>query len=140
MDYKKFGNAYMVRINRGEELVEKLMEFAKAEEIKLATVSGIGAADDVTIGVYSVEEQKYYQNTYQEELEMTSLAGNFSTMNGEEHVHLHANFGRFDGSVVGGHLNKALISGTSELVVQLLDGEVDRYKDDVTGLNLLDFS
>ncbi len=140
MIYKKCGNAYMVRIDRGEELVEKLMEFAKAEKIKLATVSGIGAADDVTIGVYSVEEQKYYQNEYKEELELTSLAGNFSTMDGQEYIHLHGNFGRFDGSVVGGHLNKAVISGTSELVVQIMEGEVDRYKDDVTGLNLLDFS
>lgn len=140
MEYKKFGDAYLVRIDRSEELIENLEKFAKEENIKLASISGIGACDDVTVGVYSIEEQKYYSNNFTGEMELTSISGNFSTMDGKPYLHAHATFARQDGSVVGGHLNEAHISATSEIIVHLVQGQIDREKDEeVTGLNLIKF-
>lgn len=139
MNYKKFDDYYIVRIDRGEEIVENLKTLAKTENILLGTISGIGACDDVTLGVYSVEEQKYYENKYHEELELTSLNGNLSVMQGETYLHLHANFGRANGEVVGGHLNKAVISGTSEIFIHTINAQTDRKKDPETGLNIFDF-
>ena len=43
------------------------------------------------------------------------------------------------GAVVGGHLNSARVSATCEMVIRVIDGAVDRFKDDVTGLNLFKF-
>ena len=39
----------------------------------------------------------------------------------------------------GGHLNRAVVSATCEMVVDVLDGTVDRRYDPVTGLNLFKF-
>ena len=51
MEYKKFGNTLIVRLDRGEEIVERLLELARREHITLACVHGLGAADQVTVGV-----------------------------------------------------------------------------------------
>lgn len=140
MQIKKIEDYIIVRLQRGEELVSKLMEIAKEEGITLATVSGIGSFNYVKLGVYSVHEKKYYANEFREELELTSISGNLSTMDGKPYVHTHANFGRMDGTVIGGHLNEARVCATSEIFIHLIDGELDRFYDDEVGLNLLDLS
>ena len=43
------------------------------------------------------------------------------------------------GHVFGGHLNEAVISGTGELVLTRIAGEVDRCFDEEIGLNLFRF-
>ena len=44
MEYKKFNNQYVIRIDKGEEICAKLKEVAQKENIKLAYLTGIGAA------------------------------------------------------------------------------------------------
>ena len=53
--------------------------------------------------------------------------------------HLHMSAGNDKGEVFGGHLNRAVVSATCEMVVDVLDGTVDRQYDPVTGLNLFKF-
>ena len=43
------------------------------------------------------------------------------------------------GRVVGGHLNRAEVSATCEMVVSVLDGRVDRSFSEEIGLNLMEF-
>lgn len=43
------------------------------------------------------------------------------------------------GRVCGGHLNRACISATCEMVIDLIEGKVDRVFDEAVGLNLLSF-
>ena len=42
-------------------------------------------------------------------------------------------------AVVGGHLNRAVVSVTCEMVIRILSGAVDRRPDPETGINLLRF-
>ena len=60
-------------------------------------------------------------------------------MNGEPYIHLHMSAGDADGNVRGGHLSRAVISATGELVVTVIDGEIDRKFDPEIGLNLFYF-
>ena len=42
MDYRRFGNKYVVRLEKGEEIVESIKTLCRENNIRLGTVSGIG--------------------------------------------------------------------------------------------------
>jgi predicted DNA-binding protein with PD1-like motif len=138
MKCKKIGNTLVLRVDRGEELLKTIREACEQEQVKLGFITGLGAADHAVVGLYRVEEQKFYSNTFDGEMELTSLIGNVTEMDGKTYLHLHANFAKADGQVVGGHLNEAVISGTGEIFIRILNGCVGRRRDSVTGLNVFD--
>lgn len=139
MEYKRFENTVVLRIDRGEEITSALKKVSEKENIKLASVSAIGAVDRFTVGLYSVGEKQYKKNTFTGDFEIVSLSGNINTMDGEYYSHLHMSAARSDGSVAGGHLNEAFVSATCEMFITILDGKVDRFHDEITGLNLFKF-
>ena len=139
MEYRKFGNTIFARIDRGEEILEKLKEISVKENIKLAHVSALGATNDFTVGVFNVDEKKYYANSFSGNFEIVSLTGTVTTMNGEFYAHLHMSAGNDKGEVFGGHLNRARISATCEMVITVADGTVERKFNEDVGLNLFDF-
>lgn len=139
MDYRKFNHDYVVRIDKGEDVIESLTKLCVEEDIKLASVSGIGATDKVIIGLFNTQEKKYYKTEYEGDYEITGLTGNISTMNGKEYLHLHANISDQQNRTYGGHLNYMRISGTCEVFIKVYEGTIDReYSDDI-GLNLIKF-
>ena len=140
MDYRRFGKTIIARIDRGEEVLAQLKNIALKEEIKLASVRALGATDDFTVGVFKVDEKKYYANHFTGDFEIVSMTGTISTMNGEYYAHLHMSAGDEQGRVFGGHLNEAIISATCEMVIEVIDGQVDRVRDESVGLNLFHFN
>ena len=139
MDYRRFGDTIIARMDKGEEILEQLKIIAEKESIKLASVSALGATDDITVGVFRTGEKKYYANHFTGDMEIVSLTGTISTMNGEYYAHLHMSAGDAEGHVFGGHLNRAVISATCEMVIRVIDGQVDRKFDENVGLNLFAF-
>lgn len=139
MEYRRFNNTIVARLNRGEEVLEQIKQIALKENIKLAEINGLGATDSFTIGVYSVDEKEYFKKDYEGAYEIASLHGNISTMNDEFYLHMHMCAGGKDGNVVGGHLNRCKISVTCELFINIIDGKVERTKDEETGLNIYKF-
>ena len=139
MDYRRFGDTIVVRIDRGEEILAKMKEMALKEQIKLASVTALGAVGDFTVGVFHTGEKKYEANHFTGEFEIVSLTGTISTMKGEYYAHLHMSAGDEKGHVFGGHLNEAIVSATCEMVVRVIDGQVDRAFDEDVGLNLFRF-
>lgn len=139
MEYRRFNNKIIARIDKGEEILEKIKEIALKENIKLASISALGAINDFTVGVFKVDEKKYYSNVFKGNFEIVSVTGTISTMNNEVYTHIHMSAGNEKGEVFGGHLNRAMVSATCEMVIDVIDGEVDRYFDEEVGLNLFKF-
>ena len=139
MEYRKFNNTIVSRIDKGEEILEKIKEIALKENIKLANVNALGATNDFTVGVYKVDEKKYYSNSFQGNFEIVSLTGTINTMNDEFYTHIHMSAGNDKGEVFGGHLNRAIVSATCEMIINIIDGNVDRFYDEEIGLNLFKF-
>ena len=139
MDYRRFENTLVVRIDRGEEILEKVKEIALKENILLANINALGAVNNFTVGVFKTEEKKYYSNDFKGNFEIVSLTGTINTMNGEFYSHLHMSAGDENGVVYGGHLNKAFVSATCEMIINIINGHVDRSFDEEIGLNLFKF-
>lgn len=139
MEYKRFGNTIIARIDKGEEILEQVKEIALKEQIKLASVQALGAIHRFTVGVFKTEEKKYLANEFKGCFEIVSLTGTINTMDNEFYCHLHLSAGNEKGEVFGGHLNAAIVSATCEMVINIIDGRVDRFYDEQTGLNLFKF-
>ena len=57
MDYKRFDDTILVRMDRGEEILEQVKAVALKEQVTLASVQALGAINDFTVGVYNVAER-----------------------------------------------------------------------------------
>lgn len=139
MDYRRFGNTVIVRIDKGEEILGCAERIAEKEKIRLAQVHAIGAVGSFTVGVFRTAEKKYEANSFQGDFEIVSLTGTISRMDGRVYCHLHMSAGDGHGQVFGGHLNRAVVSATCEMVMQQIDGQVNRQFSEEIGLNLFDF-
>lgn len=139
MEFKKFGNKYVIRMDKGEEIVETLKKFCEEEHITLGWVKGIGAVNKAIIGLFETSTKKYHSIELKGDHEITSLLGNISTMNNEVYLHLHINLADEEYKTYGGHLTSAVISATGEILVEAVDGEVDRSFSQEIGLNLYNF-
>ena len=139
MEFKKFGNKYFVRIDKGEEIVESLKKFCEKNNIKLGTITGIGATNKVTVGLFKAETKEYHSTELTGNFEIAPLHGNISTMSGKTYLHLHVNLCNKEHKSFGGHLNSATVSATFEAVIDVIDGEVDRAFSEEIGLNLFKF-
>ena len=126
-------------MDKGEEILEQLKAVAEKENIRLAEISALGAVNDFTVGVFKTDEKKYCANSFQGSFEIVSLTGTISTMDGAYYAHLHMSAGNDKGEVFGGHLNRAVISATCEMVIRVIDGSVDRAFSGEIGLNLFSF-
>lgn len=131
---------YAIRLDPGDEVLTSLGDLARREDIRLASVSGLGAAGDITIGIFSTAEKQYAAKTYQGDYEIANLCGNLTRMDGEPYLHLHITIGNpTTGEVYAGHLSRAVISATSEIFLQVWSGEVGRKFNEKIGLNLFEF-
>ena len=139
MNYKRFNQTIIVRMDVGEEILEQLKVVATKEDIKLASIHALGAINEFTVGVFDTAEKIYYANEFKGTYEIVSLSGTISSMNQEYYAHLHLSAGDREGKVFGGHLNKAIVSATCEMVITVIDGVVERKFSEEVGLNLFEF-
>ncbi len=139
MEYRRFDQTIIARMDMGEDLLAELKNIAVAENIKLASVSGLGTFSHMNVGVYDLAERRFKGNDFDGMFEIVSLTGTINTMNGEYYAHLHTAAGDAAGNVFGGHLSAGTVGATAELVITVIDGIVDRVKDEKTGLNIFSF-
>lgn len=139
MEYRRVDNNLIVRIDKGESIMESLKTLWHLEKINTAFISGIGAASSMDIGCYKFKDKIYVPYHYEGDFEITSLLGNITSKDGDFYLHLHITACDESGTTYGGHLNDAIIGGTCELLVKLVDIKIDRSLDDETGINIFKF-
>ena len=137
MKFKKFGNKWILRIDKGEEVIQTIKKLCEDNKIKLGSLSGIGATDRATVGLFNTKSKQYQSRELIGDYEITNLSGNISTMNGEIYLHLHIGLSDFKYNSYGGHLTSAVISGTGEIIIEEIEGEIERGFNEEVGLNLL---
>ncbi len=138
MHYKKSGPDFILRIDRGEEIVSTLKDFCTDQKITLGTVQGIGAVGNAVIGLFETATKTYHTTTLSGDHEITSLVGNITTMDGKPYLHLHITLSDATYLAFGGHLTSAVVSGTCEIFIHTIDDSLGRTFDADVGLNVFD--
>lgn len=139
MDYKRIDDSILLRLDPEEEICASVLQVAEAEGITVAEITGIGAAKSFSIGVFAPAEKRYYENSFEGAYEITSLLGTLTTKDGAPYLHLHMNAGDRSGMVFGGHLTRAIIGVTAEIVIRMLPGTVERHTNPDIGVNQMIF-
>jgi uncharacterized protein len=128
---------FVVVFDAGEEVVAGLTGFAKLSGLPAASFTAIGAFSDVTLGFFDYESKKYKEIPVNDQVELLSLVGNVVLYEGEPKLHAHVVVGKRDGTAYGGHLLKAHVRPTLEVVAVELPESLQRKIDKDTGLPLI---
>lgn len=129
---------HAVVFETGDEVSEGLVGFARDRGITAAGLTAIGALRDVTLAFFDVEAKEYLEIPVEEQVEVLSLVGNLALRGGEPILHAHAVVGRRDGTTRGGHLLRATVRPTLEVVVTEPPDALQRTFDPDVGLPLID--
>jgi predicted DNA-binding protein with PD1-like motif len=130
---------FVLVCDSGDDAVALLSEFARAEHLSSAQITGIGAFERAVLGYFEWQRKEYLRIPVDEQVEVLSLLGDVALGPDDvPAVHVHAVLGRRDGSTAGGHLLEATVRPTLELVVTESPAHLHKRKDPTTGLALID--
>ena len=129
---------YVVRIDRGEEIIATLRSFAETAGLRAGLISGLGAAADLELGYFVRTTGQYVTRSIPGECEIGSLTGNFSELEGRPFPHCHVVIAGEDFIAHTGHLFKGVVTVTCEVQIVTDPGVVRRVKRPDLGFNPLD--
>lgn len=135
MEHKKFGENYVVRLDKGDEIIESLLAFAEECGVKLGSISAIGALSSATVGAFDTVAKEYRKEELNGDYEIISLCGNFTSKDGKHYLHAHICVSGEDCAAKSGHLFRGIISLTCEVFVTVFHGEACRRYDENVGIN-----
>lgn len=120
MTFSSTGFGYLVVLDAGDELIRCLIQFARAQEVDAAVLTGVGSLAEVEIGAGGGRDRLHQRTHLSEPLETCSLTGTLTLVDGEPFPHLHGSFAREDHSVIGGHVYEAVCGTTVQIAVQVI--------------------
>jgi predicted DNA-binding protein with PD1-like motif len=111
---------------------------AREHKLSASQFTAIGAFSEVELGFFEIERKDYKPIPIREQVEVLSLIGVVTLGNGEPKVHAHAVLRKIDGTAWGGHLLRAIVRPTLEVILTESPAHLRREHDDATGLALID--
>ncbi len=139
MELQRTRYGYAVRIDAGEEIIERLATFAASEGVRAGTISGIGSVSDPELGFFVRGSRDYVRRVFEGDWEIGALTGNFSEFEGRPFPHCHAVIGGADFAAFTGHLFRGVVAVTCEVHVTTDSGVLRRVSRPDLGFNPLDF-
>lgn len=133
-------STYALVFDAGDEVMEVLKTFANEHSLKAAHFSAIGAFSSSELGFFDYALKDYKKIPVSEQVEVLSLMGDVALYGDESKLHAHVVLGRSDGTTVGGHLLKAIVHPTLELILEESPGYLQRRMDRETNLPLIEIS
>jgi hypothetical protein len=131
---------FAVIFDKGDEFINELTSFAKKNDLGASHFTAIGAFRDVMLGYFDREKKKYREIPIVEQVEVLSLVGDIALKDGTPQVHAHVVLGKADGTAHGGHILKAHVWPTLEVVLIESPKHLHRKMDPETGLALIEIS
>jgi predicted DNA-binding protein with PD1-like motif len=141
MPYRQTEGAWVVRLETGDLVQEKLSAFCKDHRIASGTVHAIGALKWARLGYFDQESDPpaYLQKEFKGGFELLSCTGNVSRKaDGSFFCHLHCVLGDRQMNVIGGHLFEGEVGPTFECYIYPAPTRLKRFAGPDSPLELLD--
>jgi uncharacterized protein len=130
---------FVVVLGTGEEVMRQLSMFAKSQNIVAAQLTAIGALRDAELAYFDWEKKDYQSIPVREQVEVASLIGDVaSAPSGEPSLHIHLVVARRDGTALAGHLTRAYVRPTLEVIINESPTHLRKVYDPESGLALID--
>ena len=143
MDYRRMNDICYIRVDKGEEIIGKLLEVCKTEKIKSATFTGIGGCSRAELQTFIPEEGSFETETIEGMLELINVTGNIVFDNGQLFHHTHAVFSYKVGTehkMAAGHIKSITVLYTAEIELRpVIGGFISRKHDPETGTGFWSF-
>lgn len=123
--------------DKGDEAMAVIREAVQQHRVRGAQVTAVGAFQSAELGYFDRDRRDYLPIPVTEQVEVLSLVGDIADHNGSPAIHLHVVLGRRDGSTVGGHLLRAEVWPTLEVIITEVGADLVKQTDPETGLALL---
>ena len=129
---------FAVIFETGDELAQGLQEFATRQNLSAASFKAIGALSAVELGWFDWSDKQYHTAVkLDEQIELLSLIGDIALKDGKPAVHAHVVVGKKDGTAHGGHLIKAHIRPTCEVILTESPAHLRKKIDPESGIALI---
>jgi predicted DNA-binding protein with PD1-like motif len=130
--------SFVIVLTTGDEVTASLAGFIAAERVNSASFSAIGAFSGAELGYFDWGTKAYLPIPVTEQVEVASLTGDVATgPDGKPALHIHTVLGRRDGSAIAGHLKRAHVRPTLEIVLEELPARLHKKHDPESGLALI---
>jgi len=129
---------YAVIFYQGDEAFSGLQEFAEKYHVTSAHFTAIGALNGATVGWFDPQRKMYKKIPINGQHEVIGMSGDIALYQGKPVVHTHMLVGGPDGTTRGGHVLKAYVSPTLEVMVTVDPLTMQKRLDPATDLTLID--
>lgn len=120
----------------GEEALSAFTAALEERGVSAGSFTAIGATSEAEIAHWDPLEKKYNKQVFRGAIEVLSMMGNVTRIDGKSFVHAHVTLGFPDMSVRGGHIFRLIAHPTLEIALRPLEGAVDRVLVPEHGLRL----
>lgn len=128
---------YALILEYNDEAIESILSFAEEQKIRAAQFTAIGAFSEVMLGYFDFEIKDYKKIGIKEQVEVLMFAGDISMYKNEPKVHAHVVVGKKDGTAHGGHVLKAYVHPTLEIILTESPAYLKRETDAASGIPLI---
>lgn len=129
---------YAIVLAAGDDVMSSLKQFATNAGLSAASITAIGAFLRAELGYFDWETKEYRPIPVNEQVEVASLIGDIAIgPDGKSALHIHVVLGKRDGSAVAGHLVKAEVRPTLEVILTESPQHLRKRHDPESGLALI---
>lgn len=144
MDYRNYGGTFYIRADKGDEVIDCILDVCRREGIRSAIFSGIGGCSAAEVQTFIPETCSFETETISGMLELVSMNGNvISGDDGSLYHHTHAVFSyKKDGShaMAGGHMKSITVLYTAQIELRpVYGGTITKKYDSETGTSFWNF-
>ncbi|TSC94823.1 MAG: hypothetical protein Athens101428_164 [Candidatus Berkelbacteria bacterium Athens1014_28] len=128
----------IIRLKKDDDVILGIINFCQKNKITYGWFTGLGAVENAEISIYDLNSKSYINKKLQGPLEIANLCGNVAKKDDQIVIHCHTTLSDKNFATYAGHLNKAKVGATCEIVFLPITTKLKRKYNEEIGLNLLE--